>query len=318
MGGRVPYRLQHPPCLNVLTIIVPSYNQNRFLPQTLDSIMAQSYRPLEVIVVDGASTDGTLDTLQAYAARHPELRWVSEPDDGPASAVNKGLALARGDVAAIQSADDLYCPGAFDAVMQAFAANPECGFIIGDFQGIDADGAVTFTEASPEFSWPAYFARAFQITQSSIFFRTELGRSIGGWNGAYYSADLDFWMRLLFRTRAMHLPLVLSRYRIYGQQRTYRPEAGARIWDGYWRMIDDSADLQRAPPRVRRWARASRHLFAMRFHPTRDAWAVRRHILLGFLLFPTFWRYHSWGAWQWLPGVQRMLRLWRRHFGRSA
>jgi glycosyltransferase involved in cell wall biosynthesis len=303
----------------MLTIIVPSYNQNRFLPATLDSILSQSYRPLEVLVIDGASTDGTVDTLQRYAARHPELRWLSEPDAGPAEAVNKGLALATGTVTGIQSADDLYCRGALAAVMDAFERHPECGFLIGDFEGIDESGAVRFTEASPAFSWQAYFARSFQIAQSSIFFRTELGRSVGGWNPAYYGADLDFWMRLLFRTRALRLPAVLSQWRIYGEaQRTYRATARRQIWEGYWRMIDESAELQAAPARVRRWARASRHLLAMRFHPTREAWAVRGHILLGFLQFPTFWRYYSWDLREWVPGFQRTRRWWRRCFDDQA
>src|SRR5438046_444877 len=98
----------------LLSVVVPSFNHNRFIGRTLDSILNQSYRPLEIIVCDGASTDGTVETLRRYAALHPEISWLSEPDSGPADAVNKGLARIKGEIAAIQNSDDIYYPGAFD------------------------------------------------------------------------------------------------------------------------------------------------------------------------------------------------------------
>src|SRR4029078_10041925 len=93
----------------LVSIIVPSFNQGRFIRTTIDSILEQSYRPLEAIVVDGGSNDDTVDVLKSYGDL-PELRWTSEPDTGVADAVNKGFARARGEVIGIQSSDDWYAP----------------------------------------------------------------------------------------------------------------------------------------------------------------------------------------------------------------
>src|SRR5437773_2348908 len=104
----------------LVSVIVPSFNQGKYIRETIDSILAQDYRPLEVLVIDGASTDETLDVLRSYADR-PELRWWSERDAGVVDAVNKGLARASGEIVAIQSSDDLYVPGAVAAAVEALA-----------------------------------------------------------------------------------------------------------------------------------------------------------------------------------------------------
>ncbi len=129
----------------LVTVIVPSFNQGPFIRDTLDSILSQSHRPLEVIVVDGASTDDTPAILAEYAALHHELRWIAEPDDGPADAVNKGLALARGEVAGIQSSDDMYLPGAIGAAVAAFMEDPAVGLVYGDATAVAADGTPLYS-----------------------------------------------------------------------------------------------------------------------------------------------------------------------------
>ena len=98
----------------LVSIIVPSYNQGRFIRRTLESIFTQDYQPLQVIVVDGASTDETVDVLRSFDGT-PGFEWVSEPDSGVVEAVNKGFARARGVIGGIQSSDDFYLPGAIGA-----------------------------------------------------------------------------------------------------------------------------------------------------------------------------------------------------------
>ena len=104
---------EHP----LISVIVPSFNQGAFIRKTIESALQQDYRPIEVVVMDGASTDNTVDILKSFGDI-PELRWVSEPDQGVVDAVNKGLRLARGEIAAIQSSDDFYLPGAFSTVAE--------------------------------------------------------------------------------------------------------------------------------------------------------------------------------------------------------
>src|SRR2546423_361332 len=102
----------------LLSIVIPSYNQGAYIRETLESIFAQDYRPIEVLVLDGASSDETVDVLKSFDA--PELQWWSEKDRGVVDAVNKGLARASGEIVAIQSSDDAYAPAAFSAAIEAF------------------------------------------------------------------------------------------------------------------------------------------------------------------------------------------------------
>jgi glycosyltransferase involved in cell wall biosynthesis len=270
----------------LLSIVMPSYNQGRFLPEALDSIFSQSYRPLEVIVVDGASSDDSCAILAEYAGRHPELRWISERDQGPADAVNKGLAMMRGELAGICSSDDLYCAGALEQVVRAARAHPDCGFIYGDVAGVDEHGTVLGAGCLPEFSWPAFFAISLALPQGSIFFRAKLAREIGGWNASYYSCDIDYWLRMLFRTRAIKISAVLSHWRMHDGQRT-RLDRFARLRRDYARMIEESPDLRRASAHMRRMARASVRLWAL-IDPQAGLWSVRRDALAAWLLHPSY------------------------------
>lgn len=274
-----------------ISIIVPSFNQAAFLPRTLDSILGQGVAPHEVIVADGGSTDGSVEVLRDYAARHPQIQWISEPDNGPADAVNKGLARVTGDIIGIQSSDDVYYQGAFAQVTDAFTRCPAVGFVYGDVEGIDEADRVLYRRKLPEPGWPAFFAMSIALPQSSIFFRADLAANIGGWDGSIYGCDIDYWMRLLFHTQAVHIPQALSGWRRYANQRT-RPDQYRRIWDDFWRMIDSSADVAAATARTRRLARASKHLLVLRCPPSTSRWVILHHLLIGALLHPSFWRYN--------------------------
>ncbi|MGH8529170.1 MAG: glycosyltransferase family 2 protein [Nevskiales bacterium] len=296
----------------LVSIIVPSFNQGRFIARTLDSILGQSYRPLEVVVVDGASRDDTVAVLKDYAARFPELRWQSEPDKGVADAVNKGLALARGEVLAIQSSDDIYYADAVAKAVAALRDHPECGMAYGDSDNIDVEDRLLSRYRVPEFSWEAFFGMALCLPQSSIFFRAELARQIGGWNAKYFACDIDYWLRLLLRAPAVKLPGVLSAWRVYLEQRTQHRNK-QKIWDGHWQMIEDCAELKQASPRLQRLARASRHALALRYHPSGDLMQIRWHALCAFVLHPGFWRY--WRLQELkklLPGFGLARNVWRR------
>ena len=295
-----------------ISIVMPSFNQAGFLEAALDSILGQDYPPFQVIVMDGNSSDGSREILARYAHRFDQLEWVSEPDDGPADAVNKGLARVRGDVIGIMSSDDIYYDGVFSEVATQFRDDHDCGFVYGHVDGVATNGEVLYTRYVPEFSWDAFFGLSMCIPQGSIFFRHVLAQQVGGWNGDIYGCDLDYWMRLLFHTRARRIDRVLSGWRRYPEQRT-RPDQARRIWDDYWRMIEESDDLKQAAPRVQRLAQASKHLLAMRFPPRPSYFTVWAHMWRGWRLHPQFWRYNHWMmiAAALIPGFARLRPLYQ-------
>jgi glycosyltransferase involved in cell wall biosynthesis len=114
------------------SIITPSYNQGKYIRDTLDSVLCQQSCDLEHIVMDGGSTDETTSILLEYAENYPNLSWISEPDLGQSDAINKGFAIAQGEIIAYLNSDDYYLPGALDKVCLIFEQYPEVDFIYGD------------------------------------------------------------------------------------------------------------------------------------------------------------------------------------------
>lgn len=195
-----------------ITIITPSFNQGAFIGETIDSVLGQGYPDLEYLVIDGGSTDTTLDVLRGYGER---VRWVSEPDRGQSHAINKGLARATGEVVAFLNSDDRYRPGALLAVGEHFARHPKAGWLTGrcaiiDPAGRPARGAITAYKNL----WLALgSARALEvlnfISQPATFWRRSLGQRVGPLDeGLHYTMDYDYWLRL-----GQHgPPAILDRY----------------------------------------------------------------------------------------------------------
>ncbi len=118
----------------LVTIVTPSFNQAGFIEETIQSVIAQDYQPIEHLVIDGGSTDGTLELLRKY---QDHLSWVSEPDRGQTDAINKGFRRAHGAILCWLNADDVLMPGAISTVASYFESHPQVSFVYGDVLAID-------------------------------------------------------------------------------------------------------------------------------------------------------------------------------------
>jgi glycosyltransferase involved in cell wall biosynthesis len=245
----------------LVSIIVPSRNQGQFIAEALESILSQDYRPLEVLVLDGASTDGTVEVLRAMS-RHPELRWWSEPDSGVVEAVNKGIARARGTVAAIQSSDDAYLPGAVAAAARAMASEPGLALVYGDVLKVDVDGREISRTSLPPYSLEALLALETWIPQPAAFFSLAVARELGGWRPEVpYVADTDLWLRIALTRQVRKLDRVLGKRRIHPAQ---RDRNGAAIIRDYTLMLQTVPELS-ARDDLRRAAAAGRQVIRLRY-----------------------------------------------------
>lgn len=253
----LPVTLQRLPDDPLISIIVPSFNQGRFIRATIDSILGQDYRPIRIHVIDGASSDETLQVLRSYG-EIPELEWVSEKDSGVVEAVNKGFARATGDIIGIQSSDDCYLPGALRAIVREFCSRLDVGLVYGDTVKVDAHGSEVQKEHIGPWSLENLFLLKTWIPQPSCFFRRELLQVCGGWDESIpYAPDTDLWIRMVFRTGVRKINEYLSERRIHDQQRDTQ---AARIWRDYRKMIRQSPDIAAAPRHLRRAAHAGSEL----------------------------------------------------------
>lgn len=267
----------------LVSIIVPSYNQGRFIRKTLDSILAQDYRPLEIIVIDGASTDETVSVLHDYD-NVPEVSWISEPDSGPVEAVNKGFSIATGEVCAIQSSDDYYLPGAIETVISVFRDNENIGLVYGDVKKIDASGNELFSERIRSYSLSRLLARITYVPQPAAFFRLALIRQLGGWDERIpYVPDVDLWFRIAFHSKVKKIDAVLATSRAHSEQRDTQREC---ILRDYRIMIANSVDLKNASFKVRLASKSGYFLLHARYNTHYSDWELTKILWKGILLYP--------------------------------
>ncbi|OGV62995.1 MAG: hypothetical protein A2498_06565 [Lentisphaerae bacterium RIFOXYC12_FULL_60_16] len=196
-----------------ITIVTPSYNSGRFLPATLDSVRQQAATGLEIdhIVVDGGSSDGSVALLEQHRASLRHL--IVEPDRGPASAINKGLRLANGDIVAWLNADDCYQPGALQRVADAFQRHPRKALAFGRCRIVNEQGAeirrgiTRFKEAFFPFSCRFMVQTINYISQPAMFFRRDAMLAAGFLREDYKAAwDYDYILRLWRQGGAVRIP----------------------------------------------------------------------------------------------------------------
>ncbi len=198
-----------------VTIVTPSFNQAPYLGETIESVLAQDYPRLEYIVVDGGSTDGSLDVIRHYAPRL--ARWVSEPDLGQTDAINKGFGLAHGQILAWLNSDDTYRPGAVSEAVDFLLRHPEVGMVYGEAFYMDASGRVVARYPAGETDYRRLRRGVATIPQQAMFFRARLWQMVGPLDPTfYYAMDYDLWVRIAALT-----PLAFRR----------RPWANFRLHD---------------------------------------------------------------------------------------
>jgi glycosyltransferase involved in cell wall biosynthesis len=201
----------------LVSIVTPSFNMGGFIEETIRSVLDQDYPNIEYLVVDGGSTDGTLDILKRYEGR---LKFVSEPDRGHTDAVNKGFQWSRGSIFTFLNADDTFLPGAVTAGVQALADHPEAGVVYGDAWFIAEDGSRTAAYPVEPFDAKKFERRCF-ICQPAAFIRREVYSSSGMLDPERHNAlDYDLWIRIAQRYPMKKIDKFLANSRIHQGSKT--------------------------------------------------------------------------------------------------
>ena len=196
-----------------ISIVTPSYNQGAFLEKTLRSVLLQGYPNLQYIVIDGGSTDQSVEVIQKYTSWIDE--WESKPDRGQSHAINKGMAQADGDIVAWLNSDDFYMPNALRHVARAFTEHPsDVGAIVGQGQKVDEHGNVGHTPALNDLSYDAFlhWMQGGNFMQPSCFMRRSVWEECSPLReDLNYCLDVDLWLKIADRFRFTKVDRLLSR-----------------------------------------------------------------------------------------------------------
>ncbi len=208
-----------------ISVITPSFNQAEYLEETIRSVLLQDYPNLEYIIIDGGSTDGSLEIIRKYESRI--FHWSSEPDQGQSDAINKGFALASGEIITYLNSDDIYFPNVLRHIAACFLQDPDVGVVVGGIASANQDsqlGVVRF----PKLPQPAPVdltllePDSWYLPQASAFFSRKLLQTIGMWvrEDLHYTMDRELFFRAVKASKVNLCTEVFSTYRHHQESKT--------------------------------------------------------------------------------------------------
>ena len=214
--------MKYPPLISIVT---PSRNQVRFIGEALQSVQLQSYANCEHLVIDGMSTDGTVDLLRGLTANgeHQNVLWVSERDSGQSEALNKGFRQAKGEIIGWLNSDDRYRVGCFEHIVKAFEDNPRVDVFYGDYLIVNESGELLQIRREIEFNeFILQYHRILYIPTTATFFRRRVFEENNWLDEKFqYAMDLEFFIRLSARGyRFKHIPQFLADFRLQANSKT--------------------------------------------------------------------------------------------------
>ncbi len=237
-------------------IVTPSYHQAQYVEETIRSVLLQGYPNLEYIVMDGGSTDGSVEIIRKYEAWLS--LWRSEPDGGQSDAINKGFALATGSLFGWLNSDDVFTPGTIGVVASAHARHP-ASIIAGAAQDVLQDGdsaeplGIIVSRNLSLADMVRYWEEKSARPQPAMFFPARLWRDVRGLDSSlHYCMDYDLLCKMVRRTAVEYLPDVLARFRFHANSKSVSRGRemlveGIQVSRRYWGLVD---------PEVRREARS--------------------------------------------------------------
>ncbi|QNF28467.1 glycosyltransferase family 2 protein [Metabacillus elymi] len=207
--------------LPLVSIITPSYNQGKFIRETIESVLKQDYMKLEHIVIDGGSSDETLQILKEYSNLDSRFRFVSEPDNGQSHAINKGIKLAKGEVIGWLNSDDTYLPGAVNHVVNGFLQNPNWSMVYGSANITNVNNEILSKFVARRVRLNDLFTSC-PICQPAVFLRKKTLNELGGIDESLdFCMDYDLWIRIAIRGYEMgNLNVFLANSRYYPESKS--------------------------------------------------------------------------------------------------
>ena len=254
--------------LPLVSIVIPAYNHADYLTEAIESILAQDYPNIELLVLDDGSTDNTREVLEGYAGR---FYWETHKDNmGQAATLNKGWRMSKGEILGRLSADDLLYPEAVSASVKCLWKNPEAVLVYCDFELIDEHSRVIRRIQAPEFSYRDMVAKLITAPGPGTFFPRSAFEKAGPWDEALARIlDYEYWLRLGLYGRFVRIPRVLAAFRMHENSFSFRRGEGELHSQEYIRVLREYFDSPALPPEMvaaKDEAFSNAYIFAARHH----------------------------------------------------
>ncbi len=294
-----------------ISVVTPSLNQTRFLEETISSVISQNYPNTEYIIIDGGSTDGSQSIIRKYESSLSY--WISEPDKGQSSAINKGFSRCTGDIITFLSSDDIYLPHAFFFVAEQWQKHPECGAIVGGFKFLNEKSALSSAVISPYLPYQTPIdlslipPEKWRLHQVSTFYSRKALDQVG----RYVCEDLRYVMdrELLFRV-AKNFEIVLDE-RPYAAFRRHSESKsmssfipfGEEFGRLYLESPSNNKKDQKFKRKLARFYHAKGFLHLAKYHP--DLAESNRAFTQAVKIYPEYLLTRKF----WLTWVKRVLKM---------
>lgn len=207
--------------LPLVSIVTPSYNQGKFIEETIKSVLNQTYTNIEYIIVDGGSSDNSVEIIKKYASLYPQrIQWLSEKDHGQSDGINKGLRRSRGDIVAWLNSDDVHNLQAIEKVVSFFRANPDVCFVHGQGHHINMQGEYLESYPSSACDFQVLHSTC-PICQPTAFWRRDVVNTIGYLDDELgFAMDYEYWIRISKKYTLGFIPEHLASTRLYDETKT--------------------------------------------------------------------------------------------------
>lgn len=271
----------------IISVVTPSFNQARFIRATINSVIDQTYPNVEYLIVDGGSTDETLNILRSYG---DQIKWISGVDKGQSDAINRGWLRTKGDVLAWLNSDDVYYPGALETVAEFFETHPQIEWLYGDCDIINIEGKPIKSYPVQSYNYIDFLRGTNNfIPQPATFIRRSVFEHCGKLNEElHFLMDMEYWLRIGLEYSGTYIPVRLAGLRLHGGAKSVCNLSGfAKELIQVYKNFFDRNDLPISLQSLQRSALANAYFRAtdMAFWG-KNIDLARRYAWKGFLLYP--------------------------------
>lgn len=206
-----------------LTIITPVFNGKKYIEKCLENVASQAFPEMEHLIMDGGSTDDTVEIIQKWMVKYPHIRLISEKDNGQSNAMNKGIKQAQGNIISFLNVDDYYEPAVLAKILPIFESLPEPSFVCGNLNIWNDDGSFKHFNRPDKLSLPELLSHQFEwpYNPSAYFYHKSLHEKTGLYNERnHYCMDYEFILEAAKNTRILHVDEVWGNFCVVEESKT--------------------------------------------------------------------------------------------------